>query len=213
MHNLCVSHKLLYIVIGKCVEKSQSNRKIATIQPRSCRYGNKYLNKLVLFHEAIHLAQSTLDTIILMLLLTGCDNHITGQSGVIMSQYYPNSYPSSSQCSWTVEVDRFYQISLESIDLNIGTEDTNAECFIKVCTCCNICFFTFTLFLPVYILKKIESIVSLGCKMFLRRTHESMYLILVIRITCPCNLYPFTSHFYIVKQGCTGVIIIFLFLL
>ena len=26
-----------------------------------------------------------------------------------------------------------------------------------------------------------------------------------IRITCPCDLYPLTPHFYIVKLGCTGV--------
>ena len=34
-----------------------------------------------------------------------------------------------------------------------------------------------------------------------------------IRITCPCDLYPLTPHFYIVKMGFTGVYIIFLFLL
>ena len=34
-----------------------------------------------------------------------------------------------------------------------------------------------------------------------------------IRRTCPCDLYPLTSHFYIVKLGFTGVNIIFLFLL
>ena len=26
-------------------------------------------------------------------------------------------------------------------------------------------------------------------------------------ITCPCDLYPLTPHFYIVKLGCTGVYI------
>ena len=31
--------------------------------------------------------------------------------------------------------------------------------------------------------------------------------------TCPCNLYPLTSHFYIVKLGLTGVYMFFLFLL
>ena len=31
--------------------------------------------------------------------------------------------------------------------------------------------------------------------------------------TCPCNVYPLTPHFYIVKLGFTGVYIIFLFLL
>ena len=30
--------------------------------------------------------------------------------------------------------------------------------------------------------------------------------------TCPCNKDPFTPHFYIVKQGFTGLFIIFLFL-
>ena len=32
-------------------------------------------------------------------------------------------------------------------------------------------------------------------------------------LTCPCNIDPLTPHFYIVKQGCAGVYIIFLFLL
>ena len=35
----------------------------------------------------------------------------------------------------------------------------------------------------------------------------------VIMQTSPCNEYPFTPHFYIVKVGFTGVYIIFLFLL
>ena len=34
-----------------------------------------------------------------------------------------------------------------------------------------------------------------------------------IRITCPCDLYTLTSHFYIVKLGFTGVYIFVLFLL
>ena len=34
---------------------------------------------------------------------------------------------------------------------------------------------------------------------------------LLIRITCPCVLYPLTTHFYIVKLGFTGVYIICLF--
>ena len=34
-----------------------------------------------------------------------------------------------------------------------------------------------------------------------------------IRITCPCDLYPLTPHFYIVKLGVTRVYIIFLILL
>ena len=36
---------------------------------------------------------------------------------------------------------------------------------------------------------------------------------ITIRITCPCDLYTLTPHFYIVKLGCTGVYIFFLFLL
>ena len=31
-------------------------------------------------------------------------------------------------------------------------------------------------------------------------------------LTCPCNVDPLTPNFYIVKLGCTGVCIIFLFL-
>ena len=34
-----------------------------------------------------------------------------------------------------------------------------------------------------------------------------------IMITSPCNVYPLTFHFYIVKLGFTGINIIFLFLL
>ena len=35
-----------------------------------------------------------------------------------------------------------------------------------------------------------------------------------IMLTCPCNVDPLTPHFYIVKLGSTGVLlIIFLFLL
>ena len=32
-----------------------------------------------------------------------------------------------------------------------------------------------------------------------------------IRITFPCDLYPRTPHFYIVKLGCTGVYIFHIF--
>ena len=39
------------------------------------------------------------------------------------------------------------------------------------------------------------------------------YVHLFIMITSPCNVYPLTSHFYIVKVEFTGVFIIFLFLL
>ena len=36
---------------------------------------------------------------------------------------------------------------------------------------------------------------------------------LVIRITCPCFMYPLIPHFYIVKVGNAGVYLFFLFLL
>ena len=35
----------------------------------------------------------------------------------------------------------------------------------------------------------------------------------LIRKTCPCNIYPLKSHFYIVKLGFVGVYLFFLFLL
>ena len=34
-----------------------------------------------------------------------------------------------------------------------------------------------------------------------------------IRKTCPCNIYPYIPHFYIVKLGYAGVYLFFLFLL
>ena len=37
--------------------------------------------------------------------------------------------------------------------------------------------------------------------------------IIIIMITCSCNVHPLTPHFYIVKLGFTGVYIFFLFLL
>ena len=39
---------------------------------------------------------------------------------------------------------------------------------------------------------------------------ELLYKIDIIRITCPCDLYPLTPHFYIVKLGFTRVFIFFL---
>ena len=36
---------------------------------------------------------------------------------------------------------------------------------------------------------------------------------IIIRITCPCDLYPLTTHFYIAELRFTGVYIIYLFLL
>ena len=35
-------------------------------------------------------------------------------------------------------------------------------------------------------------------------------IIVYIRITRPCNVYPLTHHFYIAKLGFTGVFVIFL---
>ena len=35
----------------------------------------------------------------------------------------------------------------------------------------------------------------------------------IIRITCPCNVYPLIPHFYIVKLGFAGVYLFFLFVL
>ena len=69
---------------------------------------------------------------------TGDGYRITSQSGVIMSPNYPNSYmyPSSDQYSWTIvstiEVHRFYQITIEAIDVNIENNGTSTVCYIKV---------------------------------------------------------------------------------
>ena len=43
--------------------------------------------------------------------------------------------------------------------------------------------------------------------------HADVDFFYLIRKTSPCNEHPFTSHFYIVKLGFTGVYIFFLFLL
>ena len=39
------------------------------------------------------------------------------------------------------------------------------------------------------------------------------FLIILIRKTCPCNVYPLEPHFYIVKLGYGVVYLFFLFLL
>ena len=39
------------------------------------------------------------------------------------------------------------------------------------------------------------------------------HVFLMIRKTCPCKVYPFIPHFYIVKLGFAGVYLFFLFLL
>ena len=41
----------------------------------------------------------------------------------------------------------------------------------------------------------------------------STHILLLIRLTCPCNVGPLTTQVYIVKLGFTGVYIIFLFML
>ena len=41
----------------------------------------------------------------------------------------------------------------------------------------------------------------------------SVSCIMILRITCPCDLYPLTPNFYIVKLGCTGVYIFLIFAL
>ena len=43
--------------------------------------------------------------------------------------------------------------------------------------------------------------------------HVQHIFLKVIRKTCPCNVYPFEPHFYIVKLGFAGVYLFFLFLL
>ena len=48
--------------------------------------------------------------------------------------------------------------------------------------------------------------------LLLRPTLSFSKLFLNIVITCPCNVYPLTPHFYIVKLGFTGEYILFLFL-
>ena len=53
---------------------------------------------------------------------------------------------------------------------------------------------------------------GLGSEQLLLKLCDEIHLY-SIRKTCPCDLYPITPHFYIVKLGFTGVYIFFLFLL
>ena len=53
-----------------------------------------------------------------------------------MSQNYPNPYPVAYQCSWNLAVGRFYQISLEAVDFDIGSGSKDTECFFKVWKFC-----------------------------------------------------------------------------
>ena len=39
------------------------------------------------------------------------------------------------------------------------------------------------------------------------RVKKSDWECIIIMLACPCNIYPLTPHFYIVKLGCTGVYI------
>ena len=55
--------------------------------------------------------------------------------------------------------------------------------------------------------KVAESTGTLFCNVHTRLTNQP------IRKTCPCNEYPRKPHFYIVKLGCAGVYLFFLFLL
>ena len=47
----------------------------------------------------------------------------------------------------------------------------------------------------------------------IRFSHDVALIVLTIRKTCPCNVYPLKPHIYIVKLGFTGVYLFFLFLL
>ena len=42
---------------------------------------------------------------------------------------------------------------------------------------------------------------------------SSLYTLIIIRKTCPCNVYPIEPHFYIAKLEYAGVYLFFLFLL
>ena len=44
-------------------------------------------------------------------------------------------------------------------------------------------------------------------------TNMNIHLTALVRITCPCDIYPLTPHFYIVKLGFTGVFIFLIFAL
>ena len=64
-------------------------------------------------------------------------------------------------------------------------------------------------------------LVYINCELFsLKQLHlpctafkNAQTLLVFIRKTCPCNVYPFEPHFYIAKLGYAGVYLFFLFLL
>ena len=87
------------------------------------------------------------------------------------------------------------------------------------CFCC----FYFDLFFLFFIFNRIDNPPTSafrykfpkGSKYFVLFTEIQPFLefTLTIMQTSPCNEYPLTPHFYIVKLGFTGVYIFFLFLL
>ena len=87
------------------------------------------------------------------------------------------------------------------------------------CFCC----FYFDLFFSFFIFNRIDNPptsafrykIPKGSKYFVLFTEIQPFLefTLTIMQTSPCNEYPLTPHFYIVKLGFTGVYIFFLFLL
>ena len=89
-----------------------------------------------------------------------------------------------------------------------------------VCFCC----FYFDLFFSLFLIfNRIDNPptsafrykIPKGSKYFVLFTEIQPFLefTLTIMQTSPCNEYPLTPHFYIVKLGFTGVYIFFLFLL
>ena len=91
--------------------------------------------------------------------------------------------------------------------------------FLFFCFCC----FYFDLFFLFFIFIRIDNPPTSafrykfpkGSKYFVLFTEIQPFLefTLTIMQTSPCNEYPLTPHFYIVKLGFTGVYIFFLFLL
>ena len=92
--------------------------------------------------------------------------------------------------------------------------------FIFFCFCC---FYFDLFFLSFFIFNRIDNPPTSafrykfpkGSKYFVLFTEIQPFLefTLTIMQTSPCNEYPLTPHFYIVKLGFTGVYIFFLFLL
>ena len=74
--------------------------------------------------------------------------------------------------------------------------------------------------LPSYLLKELASYLPKSQQKMLQKHQKKSVTskpvfgvsdkVRHIMITCPCNVYPFTPHFYIVKLGLTGVFNFFL---